>query len=332
MMFLFYYNPCNSTTASIEAEIEQERLKWRENEKQGFREAFPKLLARILGEAKNRAEIEKAEMEISSLLSKAERQGTLPADVFKNTIGELCKAMFAFTGKLVERLSRPVLESLDGKARERFAIRLLDHPFFDRIEMLEKRADILKWQLVNAGCCTMGTRRLQILSVPKSIREKIMDSAKSRSAAEQAIVAISPACLDCIMERKRAEQRMDTLVEGIKSLIREAPEPPSNGTMIEIFTSGIDINNLMRIEGALYDRCGFDRVNMLVEDIARERWPKFADPVHDGFWAEKREARVTGKQNIWEMEAIMRNLRRKGAAGNLAEKKEVEKKKMRRNC
>lgn len=316
VMFLFYYNPCNCTTASIEADLEQERLEWREKERQDFAKAFPSLLSRIVQEAKKKLDTTATEREISSLLSRAERQGTLPKNAFKASGDLFAKAFFAFRGKLAEKLARPLLECFDGKERQRLAIKILDHPFLDSMERLEQRADLLRWQLVEAGCCTMSTRRLQILSIPKSIRNKIGEAAKNPKAAEDAIVSLCLPSLEKIMERKRMAEKRDRLVKEIKDLIRNSPDPPSDRLVRDILSSDIESMSLTSIESALYDRFGFRQVQGVVESIARARWPSLEEPTRDGFWKEKRE--IPEKQSIREMEGVLKRVlaSRKAGDGN----------------
>jgi hypothetical protein len=309
-MFLFYYNPCNvHDEREIEARRQIENELRRERDREKAQKLLPELLRKIVLEARKGMATQDTEWEIANLLSKARREDNMPKGLIDSVASELRRAFFVMKSVLVDEFVGLVLGNARGKARENMVLRILEHPFFNDMRRLERRAEIIEWHLVREGGCSKTTRELQVLSIPKCVRDEVEKAAASPEAAEAALAAMSLPRLEGIMEKHELEVRRGRLAEKLGELIKNMPDPPSNGMILRLISADVDRKAHLEIDAALVGRCGIARVADLQRNFEKIKWPDRSPPLANERWT------ATGEQSIKEMEGLLRHLRaRQGAA------------------
>jgi hypothetical protein len=289
----------------IEARYQHSLALERAAKREKIEKFLPELLTKIVHDAKKGRETKSTESEIASLISSARREDVMPKGIFERLAPLLRRAFFVMRSVLVDELVGPVLLKTAGNARERLVLGILEHPFFNDIEKLDRRAEIISWNLVREGRCTKATRELQILSIPRCVREEVGKAAMTPEAAETALVAMSLPRMKDIMEWHILGKEKEKLLGRITEKIKAFAEPPSDELVARLIKAADCSFTEMSIWATLTDRFGYQRFGC----IAIQKNPAFT-PREEKPWSAQNPGELKG--SIREMEEVFRSIRAAG--------------------
>ena len=226
----------------------------------------------------------------------------MPKGILERLAPLLRRAFFVMRSVLVDELVEPVLLKTAGKARERLVLGVLEHPFFNGMEKLDRRAEIISWNLVREGRCTMATRELQILSIPRCVREEVGKAAANSEAAEDALVAMSLPRMKDIMEWHILGKEKERLLGNIIEKIKASPEPPSDELVARLLKAADCHSTETHLLAVLADKFGGNRFGF----SAIQKNPAFT-PREEKPWSAQNPGELKG--SIREMKEVFRRIR-----------------------